>query len=211
MLVHSNRTITLLWPDDDDDDPPATGGAFQRVQQQGAASCDYHGRRLRALALRRACYREILGPLHSHLTCSASRLPAGAYASARSNGKPAQQPVAFRRAHDLFPVSKRGRAADFRTDGTPSSWTVAGRKRIAYTVPDACKATMIGALEMDSLNAVACSGKLFGGVTLTLEAPEPSGMHPVGMDLNETNALVAVGPRRHDTLCEWHGRDNSPG
>jgi IS605 OrfB family transposase len=29
-------------------------------------------------------------------------------------------------------------------------------------------------------------------MTLTLDAPEPQGIHPVGSDLNETNALVAV-------------------
>jgi IS605 OrfB family transposase len=31
-------------------------------------------------------------------------------------------------------------------------------------------------------------------VTLTLEVPDPTGIHPVGIDLNETNALVAVDP-----------------
>src|SRR5260221_14747748 len=34
--------------------------------------------------------------------------------------------------------------------------------------------------------------RLYGRVALTLEVPAPKGIMPVGMDLNETNALVAV-------------------
>lgn len=35
---------------------------------------------------------------------------------------------------------------------------------------------------------------MIGRVTVTLEAPEPRGLVPVGSDLNETNALVAADP-----------------
>ena len=45
----------------------------------------------------------------------------------------------FNRPAALFLVGERGRDADFRADGTLSIWTVAGRKRIAYTVPAALR------------------------------------------------------------------------
>jgi IS605 OrfB family transposase len=61
-------------------------------------------------------------------------------------------------------------------------------------VPDAFKATFANAKEVDSLTVIERQGRLIGRATLTLEAPEPHGIHPVGIDLNETNALVAVDP-----------------
>lgn len=186
------RSVTILLPDDAD--LRATVAAFQRVQQDLSEPCYHEGEPLSALALHRAMYRRVLGPLSSQLTCSAIRLTAGAYASARGNGKPAQHPFAFRCARALFLVGKRGRDADFRADGTLSIWTVAGRKRIIYIVPEAFAATLARAKEIDSLSVIERNGRLLGRVTLTLEAPEPRGIMPVGVDLNETNALVAVDP-----------------
>ena len=81
------------------------------------------------------------------------------------------------RLRALFLVGARGRDADFRTDGTLSIWTVAGRKRISYTVPKAFQATLAAAKEIDSLTVIERNGRLLGSVTLTLEAPEPHG-HP---------------------------------
>src|SRR5262249_49677192 len=46
--------------------------------------------------------------------------------------------------------------------------------------------------EIDSVTVIEHTGKLYGRVALTLEVPAPKGVVPVGMDLNETNALVAV-------------------
>ncbi len=186
------RTITVLLPDDAD--LRATLVAFQQVQQQISPVCYHDGEPLGALALHRACYREVAGTLNSQMTCSAIRLTAGAYVSAKSNGKPAQRPFLFKRIHALFLVGKRGRDADFRTDNTLSIWTLAGRKHIAYTVPNAFKTTLAHAKEIDSMNVIERNGRLLGRVTLTLEAPEPQGILPVGVDLNETNALVAVDP-----------------
>ena len=42
------------------------------------------------------------------------------------------------------------------------------------------------------MTVIERKGKLHGRVALTLEAPEPKGMTPVGIDLNETNSVVAV-------------------
>jgi len=171
--------------------------AFLSVQQQLTTPCYNDGSPLGALALHRACYRDVVGTLNSQMTCSAIRLTAGAYTSAKSNGKPAQRPFRFQRPRAFFLVGKRGRDADFRTDGTLSIWTVAGRKHISYTVPDAFKAALATAKAIDSLSVIERQGRLLGRVTLTLNAPEPHGILPVGIDLNETNALVAVDPDGH--------------
>jgi IS605 OrfB family transposase len=184
------RTMTILLPDDHD--LRATVTAFQRVQQALSAPCYNDGKPLGALALHRALYTQVMGTLNSQMTCSAIRLTAGAYASAKANRHPLDRPFAFHKARALFLVGQRGRDADFRADGTLSIWTVAGRKRLTYTVPDVFKATLTSAKVIDSLAVIERNGRLLGRVTLTLEAPEPRGIHPVGIDLNETNALVAV-------------------
>lgn len=54
------------------------------------------------------------------MTCTAIRLVAGAYASAKANKKPAQRPFAFTRPTALFLVGERGRDARFCDDGTLS-------------------------------------------------------------------------------------------
>ena len=153
----------------------------------------------------------------SQMTITALRMVAGAYASAKRNYarrvraearrkarcekkgwnyKPRQiKPVGictFTRPAAMFLVGQRGRDADFRADGTLSIWTVAGRKRISYTVPTALRPLFASAKEVDSVTMIARKGKLYGRVALTLEVPEPKGILPVGIDLNETNAVVAV-------------------
>jgi putative transposase len=178
----------------DDADLRAEVAAFQCVQQALSAPWYHDGEPLSALALHHARYRHVLGPLSSQMTCSALRLTAGAYASARSNGKPAQRPCACRRARALLLVGKRGRDADLRADGTLSIWTGAGRKRSTSAVPAACAAPLAGAQASDSLTVIARGGRLLGRITLTRHAPAPQGVLPVGVDLNETNALVAVTP-----------------
>ena len=186
------RSVTILLPDDRD--LRATVVAFQRVQQSLTEAAYNDGKPLSAIALHHAMYAQVVGTLNSQMTCSAIRLTAGAYVSAKSNGHEIECPCAFRRARALFLVGKRGRDADFRQDGTLSIWTVARRKRLSYVVPDAFTATLAAAKEIDSLTVIERDGRLLGRVTLTLEAPEPRGVHPVGLDLNETNALVAADP-----------------
>jgi IS605 OrfB family transposase len=186
------RSVTILLPDDSD--LRATVVAFRHVQQDLSEPAYNQGQPLSAIALHHAMYVQVVGTLNSQMTCSAIRLTAGAYASAKSNGHEIERPFAFRRARALFLVGQRGRDADFRQDGTLSIWTVAGRKRLSYTVPAAFQATVAAAKEIDSLIVIERDGRLLGRVTLTLDAPEPRGVHPVGVDLNETNALVAVDP-----------------
>jgi putative transposase len=213
--MQTQRTITILLPDDAD--LRATLGAFCPVQNTVTETAYNGGKPLRAVALQRAVYEQVKGRLSSQMTISALRVVAGAYASAKRNYarrvraeakrkarcedkgwtyKPRQiNPVgvcAFTHPAALFLAGERGRDADFRADGTLSIWTVAGRKRITYTVPEAFKVTLASAKEIDSMTVIERHGKLYGRVALTLDAPEPLGVVPVGIDLNETNAIVAV-------------------
>ncbi|MDF2955987.1 MAG: Transposase, partial [Candidatus Alkanophagales archaeon MCA70_species_2] len=50
------------------------------------------------------------------------------------------------------------------------------------------------AVRVDSINVKVKKGKLIGYVSLKIEAEEAKPIHPVGVDLNETNAVVAVNP-----------------
>jgi len=141
------RSVTILLPDDGD--LRATVAAFQRVQQRLSEPAYHDGRPLSAIALHHAMYAQVTGTLNSQMTCSAIRLTAGAYASAKANRHYLNRQFAFHKAQALFLVGARGRDADFRTDGSLSIWTVAGRKRIAYIMPDAFKVTLAAATEID--------------------------------------------------------------
>jgi IS605 OrfB family transposase len=184
------RTVTILLPEDPD--LLATVKAFQQVQQALSVLCYNKGKPLGAIALQRECYNSVKGKLSAQMTISAIRIVAGAYKSARSNRQLITKPFGFRKARALFLVGQRGRDADFRADGTLSIWTVGGRKRLNYTVPKAFEPILFKALEIDSLTVIERNGKLVARVTVTLAAPEPKGIHPVGIDLNKTNTLVAV-------------------
>jgi len=191
-MVQAQRTFTILLPDDPD--LQATLDAFQQVQHKVSPTAFNEGKPLKAVPLQRACYHQVKGILNSQMTITALRLVAGAYASAKRNRRPAQRPFNFNRRAAMFLVGKRGRDADFRKDGTLSIWTVAGRKRISYQVPEAFQHWLNEALEIDSITVIDRKGRLLGRVVVTLEWPDPKGVHPVGIDLNETNALVAVNP-----------------
>jgi len=186
------RTITICIADDPD--LRATLAGFQGIQQRISAACYNDGKPLSALALHRVVYEQVKGTISSQMTCTAIRLVAGAYASAKANKKPAQRPFAFMRPAALFLIGDRGRDARFCDDGTLSIWTVAGRKRIVYTMPEAFRSMLSETIEIDSMIVIERNGHLLGRVVVTLRVPDPKGVHPVGIDLNETNALVAVDP-----------------
>ena len=186
------RSITIII--EPDSDLERTLEAFRAVQQALSVPCFNGGKPLHALALQRGQYHRVKGALSAQMTISAIRTVAGAYQSAKSNHKPAARPFLFKKVRALFLIGSRGRDADFRKDGTLSIWTVGGRKHLRYTIPEDFKTVFAKAKEIDSLNVLKRNGKLIGRVTLTLEVPEPQGVLPVGIDLNETNALVAVDP-----------------
>ena len=88
-----------------------TMAAFQRVPQDLSETAYNDGEPLSAIALHHAMYARVVGALNSQRTCSAIRLRAGVYASAKSNRHAIERPFAFRRARALFLISKRGRDA----------------------------------------------------------------------------------------------------
>jgi putative transposase len=146
MDVQCTRTLRIA----DDPDVRATLARFQGVQQRLPAVCYNDGTPLSALALHRAVYEDVKGTISSQMTCTAIRLVAGAYVSAKANTKPAQRPFTFTRPTALFLIGLRGRDARFCADGTLAIWTVAGRKHIAYTMPDAFKTTLAEAVAATS-------------------------------------------------------------
>lgn len=216
--MHVQRTTTLLL--DFDADLLATLKAFQEVQQAVSPVCfgDGSQKPLLALALHKACYLNVLGKVNSQMTCSAIRLVSGAYVCARTHY---QRRVAlekqrqaryerkgwvykehilkepglceFKKPSALFLIGIKGRDASFcKKDGKLSIWTVAGRKHIAYIVPASLQHYLDDAVEINSITVVERNGKLIGRVAVTLEVEEPKGILPIGIDLNETNALVAT-------------------
>ena len=185
----------LIEPDPDLLD---TLSVFQQVKQQLSEPCFNQGKPLGQLDLHKAGYAQVVGQLNAQMTCSAIRAVAGAYASAKRNKRPAQKPFQFLKRDALFLVGKRGRDAGFRKDGSLSIWTTAGRKHIQYTVPKYFQPILAQAKEIDSIKVVERKGRLIGFVCITLEVPGPAGILPVGVDLNETNILVAVDPDGKD-------------
>jgi IS605 OrfB family transposase len=186
------RCLTILLADDAD--LRATVEASRAIRQALSPVCFNSGDTLSALELQRAAYHSVKGTLSAQMTCSAIRSVAAAYQSACSNGRPATAPFNFRRPLALFLIGKRGRDAEFKSDGTLSLWTVAGRKRLAYTIPEAFQERFVQAKSHDSLTVIERAGKLIGRLVVTLEVPEPAGVdaQAVGIDLGETNALTAV-------------------
>ena len=184
------RTLPIAI--DPDPDLTATLVAFRQVCQTLSPLCYNAGEPLRPMTLQRQCYHQVKGTLNAQMTITAMRRVSGAYTSAKRNKRPATQPVTFRMNAALFLVGARGRDADFRADGMLSIWTVAGRKRLMYRIPDAFQARLSAAVEIDSLTVIERDGRLVGRVALTLDVPDPAGVHPVGIDLNETNAIVAM-------------------
>lgn len=193
MNIQRTLTIKIEY----DSDLANTLSAFREVQHALSETCYNNGNPLNAVALQRACYHSIKGTLNAQMTISAMRLVAGAYHAAKSNKKPATRPFLFKKARALFLIGKKDRDAGFRQDGTLSIWTLAGRKRLTYTVPEDFQDILKNAVEIDSLTVIERDGRLLGRVTVTLGVPTPQGVNPVGIDLNETNALVAVDPDGH--------------
>jgi putative transposase len=209
------RTVTITLPDDAD--LRATLTAFRDVQNAVSVDAFNDGQPLAAVPLQRVVYDRVKGTLNSQMTITALRLVVGAYTSAlkgqtrrakaearrkercaAKGWRYIERPIKplglchFERMAAMFLVGVRGRDADFRDDGTLSIWTVGGRKRLPYDLVASHRALFEAATEINSVTVIERDGHMYGRVALTLEAPEPKGVVPVGIDLNETNALVAV-------------------
>jgi putative transposase len=184
------RTITMLI--ENDSDLRDTLVAVASIKQTLSPVCFNNGKPLNAFKLQDKIYQQVKGTLNSQMTCSTIRSVAGAYSAAKQNGRPAKKPFKFNRKTSLFLIGDRGRDASFHRSGKLSIWTIAGRKKLQFSIPDFFKPVFDKAISYDSLNIIEVNGKLQGRLCLTLEVPDPISASPVGIDLNATNAVVAV-------------------
>ena len=151
------------------------------------------GKPLTNVGLQRVKYREIKKILPSaQMACSVTRHVAAAYKAAVSNKRPVTKPFAFSRSCALWLIGSTGRDARVCDDGTLSIWTVNGRKRVPFIVPKRLRADFDAAIEFNALQACERKGVLVVTLCLTLPDVPTAGTSAVGVDLNETNALVAV-------------------
>ena len=188
--MFAQRTLQIVI--ESDESLIKTLDSFTEICNSISKTAWNQGKPLKALDLHRYVYESIKGTVSSQLTCTSIRLTAGAYASARKNGHPLDHPFKWHCPYALFLVGKRGRDANFTKDGLLSISTMEGRKHLSYSVPDAFKEDFCNALEIDSIIVKNLGDRLVGYVAYTVELPEIKGVHPVGIDLNETNAIVAV-------------------
>lgn len=161
---------------------------FNRYQKSISEICFNSGETRNALALHKEVYKSQPSCLCAQMKCSAIRLVASAYVSAKSNKKPAERPFVFRKKRALFLIGKRGRDASFSKDGKMSIWTVGGRKKLGFRIPEAFQKDFSDAKIVDSVNLDA-DGK--GSLCITLEVADPKGVIPVGIDIGIRNILVA--------------------
>lgn len=184
------RSIPLILSDDPE--IRATIAAFTAVKNAASAfAFNEGGRPLRAVPLHRACYKHISGRVGSQMTCSAIRLVAAAYTGARKNKHPITGVFRFKHQSALWLAGKPGKDASFLRNGKLSLLTVAGRKKVDFRIPASFQAQFDSAVELNSITVSLKNGKLCARLTLTLDIPTPVGYRPVGVDLNETNAVVA--------------------
>ena len=160
---------------------------FNRYQHVISSVGFNHGNPLRALELHHAVYYQTPTALTSQMRCSAIRATASAYASAKSNKKPAKRPFVFHNPTALFLYSKD---FSFRRDGSLSISTLKGRQKIGWKIPEPFRKDFDIARDTKNINSLRIAhGKAF--LCITLEVPEPKGVVPVGIDLGVNNALVA--------------------
>lgn len=184
MLIHRSIPIVL----EESKDLLETVEEFNSYQKSISKMCFNSGKPLKALALHKEVYKSQPSCLSAQIKCSAIRLVASAYASAKSNKKPAERPFVFRKKRALFLIGKRGRDASFSKDGKVSIWTVGGRKKLGFRIPEAFQKDFYDAKIVDSVN-IGADGK--GSLCITLEVLDPKGIIPVGVDIGIRNILVA--------------------
>jgi putative transposase len=186
------RCLTVLLADDTD--LRKTLEASCAVRQALSPVCFNDGNNLDSIELQRIAYHSVKGTLSAQMTISAIRSVAAAYKSARSNKRPAEAPFDFSRPLALFLIGSRGRDAEVKSDCLLSIWTVEGRKKIAFKLPEYFRQRFNDAVSFDSLTVIERNGRLIGRLAVSLEVREENGIldNAVGLDMGEINALTAV-------------------
>ena len=188
MTETVKRTIPILIKHDHD--LRATLHAFQQVCNALSPVCWNGGKPFSACSLQKHAYHQVKGIVSAQMTCTAIRLVAACYSKRKH--KKLSGTVNFKKPFALFLIGKRKRDAAIKRDGTISIWTVGGRKRLAFSIPDYFIGYFLNALSFDSLTVKERNGQLIGYLCVTLPKPAVKGSVLVGVDLNETNLIVAV-------------------
>jgi putative transposase len=188
MTETVKRTIPILIKHDHD--LRATLHAFQQVCNALSPVCWNSGKPLSARSLQKHAYHQVKGIVSAQMTCTAIRLVAACYSKRKR--KKLSGTVNFKKPFAVFLIGKRERDAGIKRDGTISIWTVGGRKRLAFSIPDYFVGYFLNAISFDSLTVKERNGQLIGYLCVTLPKPAVKGSVLVGVDRNETNLLVAV-------------------
>jgi IS605 OrfB family transposase len=133
MLIQRSIPIIL----EKSEDLLKTVEEFNRYQKSISEICFNFGETRSALALHKEVCKSQPSSLCAQMKCSAIRLVASSYVSAKSNKKLAERPFIFRKKKALFLIGKRGRDAFFSKDRKVSIWTVGGRKKLGFRIPAA--------------------------------------------------------------------------
>lgn len=158
---------------------------YNAFQQAISPIAFNQGNILSAVDLHHKVYYTVPTELSSQMRCSAIRSVASAYVSARTNRRPAKRAFLFKRQSALF---QWGKDFSFTRNGLLSISTIKGRKKLPFTIPEYAFRDFQQAVKY---NSITVNGEGRISLCLTLEAPEPTGIVPVGIDLGATNALVA--------------------
>lgn len=195
IFINMETIITIPITLPYDEDINTTLLRFKSIQQSVSNICYNSGSKpLNAVQLQKKTYQNIKGQVNSQMTLTALRCVAGAYASAwtQRKTKPIKRSFNFYKSTAVYLIGDRGRDADFKKDGSLSIWTVNGRKKINYKVAEHYQEIFKSAKIYNSLTVINRQGKLLGKLAITIEVPDTNGIHPVGIDLNQTNTLVAT-------------------
>ena len=207
------RTIPLIIPFDED--LINTVKEYTRAQNIVSPTCHNNGEKpLSRLKLHEATYYELRDKtdLPSQMVCSVMRSVSSAYANRelarrkqeRKNQRKKNKlkkeqkekpnnPIGFKKESALFLAGVgTGKDASFKSDGSLSIATIKDRKKLIYRIPEPFQKDFKTAVSVDSITLTLDKNRLRGYVTITLEVPEPNGVKPVGVDLNESNLVVAV-------------------
>jgi len=182
------RVVTLTL--EDDPDLRSTIESFRIIQQAVSEIAAKLVNASSAIALHRKSYSRVRGPLKAQLTCTAIRSVAAAYGQ-RGDSK-IKDPIQFNKPRAMFLIGKAKRDASINKDGTVTVWTIGGRKRLKFTVPQQFKSAMAQAESFDALCVAISRGRLHATLSVTLPDPECVGALPVGVNLNDVNAIAAI-------------------
>lgn len=181
------RTVSIRL--EDDRDLRSTLESYRIIQQEISEIAASTGTGSSAIDLHKRSYSKVRGPLKAQLICTAIRAVSAAYAQ---RPEQSSKPIQFKNARAMFLIGKAKRDAGINKDGTLSIWTVGGRKKLKFSIPAAFEGMVATATSFDALCVAIRKGRIHATLSITMTDPEPVGALPVGVDINDTNAIVAV-------------------